>query len=237
MNSQNVSSYRIVVRVLGIWMPVALAIAGAFAEAATPVLTRSYDNGRTGANTSETVLTPAVVSQGLRKLFSLRVTDDPRIEAQPLYVPGLTMNDGQKHDVVYVFSMANTVWAFDANTGKRIWSAPVSLGPAFRPKVVSKAGQHRATEIDSWGINIRWGILSTPVIDLDAHMMYIANWTIDSNGKRLLRLHGLKLEDGSEPKPALPIQASMTNAAGKTITLGQGQKQEPPCCWFRCKEA
>ena len=207
------------------WLPTVVAIAGSLGEAATPVLTRSYDNGRTGANTSETTLTPAVVSSGLKKLFSLRIPDDPRIEAQPLYVPGLTMNDGQKHDVVYVFSMANTVWAFDANSGKRIWSKPVSLGPAFRAKVISKPGQHRATDIDSWGINIRWGILSTPVVDLDAHMMYIANWTIDSKGNRLLRLHGLKLEDGSEPKPALPIQASMTNAAGKTVTLGQGQKQ------------
>ena len=92
------------------------------AEAGTPVLTRSYDNGRTGANTSETVLTPAVVSNGLKKLFSLQLNgDDPRIEAQPLYVPGITMSDGKTHDVVYVFSMANNVWAFDALTGKRIW--------------------------------------------------------------------------------------------------------------------
>ena len=206
-------------------LPAALAFACAAVEAATPVLTRSYDNGRTGANTSETVLTPAVVSKGLRKLFSLHITDDPRIEAQPLYVPGLTMSDGEKHDVVYVFSMANTVWAFDAQTEKQIWPKPVSLGPSFRPKVNSKPGQHRSTEIDSWGINIRWGILSTPVIDLDTHMMYIVNWTIDAGGNRLLRLHGLKLEDGSEPKPALPIQASATNSSGKTITLGQGQKQ------------
>src|SRR5262249_36850794 len=127
------------------------------AEAGTPVLTRSYDNGRTGANTSETVLTPATVSKGLKKLFSLVIAgDDPRIEAQPLYVPGITMNDGKIHDVVYVFSMANNVWAFDAVTGKRIWQNPVSLGPAFRPKVTSKPGEHRSTEIDSWGINIRW---------------------------------------------------------------------------------
>jgi outer membrane protein assembly factor BamB len=193
--------------------------------AGTPVLTRSYDNARTGANTSETVLTPAMVSNGLKRLFSLRISDDPRIEAQPLYVPGVTMSDGKKHDVVYVFSMANTVWAFDAITGKRIWQNPVSLGPAFRPKVTSKPGQHRATDIDSWGINILWGILSTPVIDLDAQLIYVAHWIVDSNGERALRLNGLKLSDGSEPRPALPIQATMTNAVGKTVTLGQSQKQ------------
>jgi outer membrane protein assembly factor BamB len=225
MNPQILTIRIMVLRALRRRLPAALMISGTLGNGATPVLTRSYDNGRTGANTSETILTPAVVSQGLRKLFSLRITDDPRIEAQPLYVPGLTMSDGQKHDVVYVFSMANTVWAFDANTGKQIWSKPVSLGPAFRPKVNTQPGQHRSTEIDSWGINILWGILSTPVIDLDTHMMYIAHWTIDSNKNRLLRLHGLKLEDGSEPRPAVPIQASTTNSAGKTIVLGQGQKQ------------
>src|SRR5215467_9190611 len=137
MSPYNITKDSIVSRTVTMSLTVFFALAGARGDAATPVLTRSYDNGRTGANTSETILTPARVSQGLRKLFSLRVTDDPRIEAQPLYVPGLTMNDGQKHDVVYVFSMANTVWTFDANTGKKIWPHPVSLGPPFRPKVTS----------------------------------------------------------------------------------------------------
>jgi outer membrane protein assembly factor BamB len=225
MNPHNVIKGKTAPGTILLGMAAVLIIATAATRAATPVLTRSYDNGRTGSNTSETTLTPAVVSQGLKKLFALRITDDPRIEAQPLYVPGLTMGDGQKHDVVYVFSMANTVWAFDANTGKQIWAQPASLGPAFRPRVTSKPGQHRATEVDSWGINIQWGILSTPVIDLDAHKMYIVNWTVDANRNRLLRMHALQLEDGKEPKPAIAIQASTTNAAGKTITLGQGQKQ------------
>jgi glucose dehydrogenase len=35
--------------------------------------------------------------------------------------------------VLYVFSMANTVWAFDANTGKRIWQNPVHVGDPYRP--------------------------------------------------------------------------------------------------------
>jgi hypothetical protein len=60
---------------------------------ATAVLTRSYDNGRTGANLTETTLTPAVVAgKGLARVRSFDLTDggfqdDPRIEAQPLYVP------------------------------------------------------------------------------------------------------------------------------------------------------
>jgi hypothetical protein len=56
--------------------------------AETVVLTRSYDNARTGACTSETILTAsAVASRGLKRVRSFVVADDPRIEAQPLYVP------------------------------------------------------------------------------------------------------------------------------------------------------
>src|ERR1700721_1842034 len=105
--------------------------------AQTKVITRSYDNGRTGANTSETALTPdKVMHQGLRKAFNLFVgRDDPRIEAQPLYVPGIMMQDGKKHDVIYICTMSNNVWAFDANTGAAIWPHPTSLGAPFLPKL------------------------------------------------------------------------------------------------------
>ena len=55
------------------------------------VLTRSYNNARTGANSAESALTPAALgSSGLRKLFSMRMTDDARgAEAQPLIVPDI----------------------------------------------------------------------------------------------------------------------------------------------------
>ena len=76
---------------------------------AVAVLTRSYDNTRAGANTEESTLTPTVVARGLRKLFSFEVDDDPRLEAQPLIVPGVKLNDGSTHDVVYVCTMANNV--------------------------------------------------------------------------------------------------------------------------------
>jgi outer membrane protein assembly factor BamB len=178
---------------------------------------------------AETVFTPAKVSNGLKKLFSLDIADDPRIEAQPLYVPGLTMSDGKKHNVVYVFSMANTVWAFDADTGARIWQNPVSLGKAFLPKVTSAPGQHRKTEIDLFGINIHWGILSTPVIDLDTQTMYAVNWVVNQQGKRALLLHALRLSDGKElpigggTNTRLVIEAMLRDAAGKPVTDTSGQ--------------
>ena len=90
---------------------VLLVLLAQVAQAATPVLTRSYDNGRTGANTTETTFTPQLVAaKGLRKLKSLNIPDDPRIEAQPLYVPGVRIQkDNQLHNVVFVASMGNHV--------------------------------------------------------------------------------------------------------------------------------
>src|SRR5690349_19433970 len=98
------------------------------------VVTRSYDVGRSGANTAEKKLTPQTVGSNLLvKRFSLSFDDDPRLEAQPLYMSKIEMSDGKVHDVVYVCTMANNVWAFDANNGKPIWAKPVNLGRAVKP--------------------------------------------------------------------------------------------------------
>ena len=71
-------------------------------------------NARTGANTEETVLTPALVGSNLLvKHFSLDVNDDHRIEAQPLFVSGVRIGSQAPRDIVYVCTMANNVWAFD----------------------------------------------------------------------------------------------------------------------------
>src|ERR1700736_5250389 len=87
------------------------------------VTTHSYDNARSGSNTRETILTPAAVKErGIRHLFSLKLPGDARgCEAQPLIVPGVRVNDGTVHHVVYVATMANRVFAFDANNGAELW--------------------------------------------------------------------------------------------------------------------
>jgi hypothetical protein len=133
-------------------------------SAKADVLTRSYDIGRTGANTQESLLTPANVANGLRKLFSIDLTkppvtnaappDDPRLEAQPLIVTDIKMSDGKIHDVIFIGTMNNNVWAFDANTGTKIWNAPASLGPPIKPPLTPGPGFPTRTSIDLWGINI-----------------------------------------------------------------------------------
>ena len=122
------------------------------------VTTRSYHASRSGWNDEETVLTPGDVGRNLMvKKLSLEVNDDPRIEAQPLYMSGLRMSDGQIHNVVYVCTMANNVWAFDVDTGKHIWAKPTNLGNPVKPKPTPRAGFPNSTDIDLWGVNVLWG--------------------------------------------------------------------------------
>jgi hypothetical protein len=185
----------------------------------TEVLTRSYNKARTGANTAETELTPAAVgSAGLRKLFSMLITDDTRgAEAQPLIVPDLAMPDGKVHDVVFLYSMANTVWAFDANDGSQLWANPVSLG---KPILNNKG-------IDVWLINDHWGILSTPAIDRETETMYVVAYSSPDGTQNNAshQLHALRLRDGQDRKPPIPVQGTAKNTAGQQISLSQTQKQ------------
>jgi outer membrane protein assembly factor BamB len=199
--------------------------------AQTDVPTRSYDNSRCGANLEERLLTAEVVAKnGMKKQFSLNLAgDNPRVEAQPLYLAGLVMNDGKKHDVIFVFTMSNRIWAFDANTGMPIWKTPVNLGPAFFPKPGDIGGK----------INKSFGILSTPVIDRAAGEMYIVNWLSDeaTHQDRTLKVHALRLTDGqaAQGKPPLPIQASIINAQGVKINLNQVQTQRAALLLTRLK--
>src|ERR1700733_10300402 len=105
---------------LMVLMAFAAAVPGARAQGVN-VLTRNYNNERTGANLSETTLTTANVGSGqFGKLFMLPVDDE--VWAAPLYMSDLQIAGGT-HNVVYVATMNNSVYAFDADTlGAPLWS-------------------------------------------------------------------------------------------------------------------
>jgi hypothetical protein len=196
--------------------------------AATPVPTRSYDNSRAGANTTESTFTPQLVAaKGLTKVKSLTIPDDPRIEAQPLYVPGLVMKkDNKPHNVVLVASMGNHVFAFDADAPQGqdlLWTSTL-LGSPFVPTVEDPGpNPHRQTNVDLYGINILWGILSTPVIDLDAKRMYVVNWTASADGKsQILMLHRIDLTTGKEIGKGQLLTGSLKDASGKPVIDAHG---------------
>jgi outer membrane protein assembly factor BamB len=198
----------------------------------TPVLTRSYDNGRTGANVTETVLTPdAVARKKLKRVRSFVLQDDdPRIEAQPLYVPQLIMPDGKKHDVLFVATMGNFIWAYDVD-GNGVWKTE-QLGAPYKPAHDPTGPCPDSSVVDHWGTNKGWGILSTPVIDLDANRLYFVNWRTQADGKPLLFAHRIDLVTMKPVGQPLPLKAELTDAqgnpvlaVGKPVRLERRQKQ------------
>lgn len=169
----------------------------------TPVLTRSYDNTRSGTNYNETILTPASLkSKGISRLFSVALPGDARgAEAQPLIVPGVRCSDGFTHDLLLVATMSNHLYAFDANTGTPLWTQ--RLG---NPIVGS-------SKIDGWLINTNWGVLSTPVVDRDANVVYSVAWSSPDgtwqNGA--FAVHVNRLYDGAAVKAPLPLGPATHN--------------------------
>src|SRR5271163_5086468 len=134
--------------------------------AAVNVPERSYNKNRTGVNTAETILTPANVSSTanqFHKQFVMRV--DGKIEGSPLYASSVQIAGGT-HNVIYVGTMHNTVFAFDADTGAQ-------LSARWLGNPVTGFDLHTLKPAT---IHTEWGILSTPVIDLTTGTFYVVRW-------------------------------------------------------------
>ena len=161
------------------------------------VLTWHNDGLRTGQNPLETALSLATVgSSHFGKLFS-HTLDGP-IEAQPLYVPSVFVN-GAFHDVVYVATMNDKVYAFDANSASGVNASPLwtaDVGP------VAPAGN------GGGGDQYNQGEVSTPVIDLATNSIYCLTKNTDVNGSYNL-LHALDLSTGHEKAPG-PVRINAT---------------------------
>ncbi len=153
------------------------------------VLTFHNDNLRTGQNTTETVLTPANVNvTNFGKLFSYSV--DGRIYAQPLYVPNVSIN-GVSHNVVYVATEADSVYAFDADG--------LSTAPLWKVNFTNPAAGITTVNSSTVGSNVtpQIGITGTPVIDPDSGTLYCLADTVE-NGVYHWRLHAVDITSGAE---------------------------------------
>lgn len=134
-------------------------------------MTRSVDTRRSGANTHETSLKPGNVAQ-LKFLRELKIDadDDPRIEAQPLYIPAI-QTDNRRHDLVVVCTMSNNVYAFDVGTGERILSTPVIDPGTNILYVVNWSSPDGTTNKASFhlnSLNLRDGKSAQPAIPITA---------------------------------------------------------------------
>ena len=90
-------------------------------SAQVDVLTHHNNRERTGVNLEENALTPANVNSRQFGMLFKRLVDD-QLYSQPLLVTGVKISGGW-HDVIYVTTVNNSVYAFDANDASA--SAPV----------------------------------------------------------------------------------------------------------------
>jgi len=158
-------------------------------------LTWKNDNGRTGIQSKETILTPANVNPTqFGELFSAPV--DGWIYAQPLYVPHLTIG-GAQHNVVFVATEHDTVYAFDADTaGPPLWQKSF-LGTGIT--TVQTAGNPDIP------VQPEVGITATPVIDANAGTIYVLAQTFDDESSFPSKLHALDITTGAE-RPGSPVE-------------------------------
>src|ERR1035438_2580249 len=103
----------------------ALSPSASFAQSA--FATGRGDNSRGNSTTNETLLTPTNVNKNsFGRLFSFPV--DYVVMAQPLYVPNVTILGQGVHNVVYVVTQADSVYAIDADSGTQLWYASMLYG-------------------------------------------------------------------------------------------------------------
>ena len=213
-------------KLLGIFVLITLIGATKFTQAQVSVLTQKYNNARTGANLSETVLNTSNVNiNNFGMLFSRPV--DGQIYAQPLYMPNLNIG-GKVRNVVFVATMHDSVYAFDAddpNANTPLWYTPF-LNPT--------AGIYSVPYPEvTWTPDIapEIGITSTPVIDPNTSTIYVVAKTKEVSGGNTTyphRLHALDIFTGQE-KPNSPVllQAEVPGEGDGSYTNPSGIKMVP----------
>jgi hypothetical protein len=199
------------------------------------VLTYHNDNARTGQDLSETVLTPANVNAtDFGQLFSYPV--DGYVFAQPLYVSNLTIPGKGTHNVVFVATEHDSVYAFDADSNSDADAQPLwhdsfidpSAGITPVPAIDTKTGD----------ITPEVGITGTPVIDPATQTLYVVSNTKKTNATTGAvsygqQLHALDITTGAE-KFGGPADISFStrgtgigSAGGKIAFNALTQSQRP----------
>jgi hypothetical protein len=210
------------------WRTLACGVLGSWLAATSlwgqvSVLTGRNDVSRDGLYSSETYLTTSNVNSAtFGNLFSYPV--DGYVSAQPLYVPGVNIN-GTIHNVVYVATEHDSVFAFDAdNPGNETPLWQVSVIPAGMQTVSSHitgcTGTNGFTEV---------GILGTPVIDPSSNTLYVvAKANVPNTDTTSFWLNALDITSGAEKFGApIEIEASVSSINGTINFNPLSQLQRP----------
>ncbi len=177
---------------------IALLLGSLTLTAQPSVVTYHNDNARTGQYLNETLLTPAGLKAGLfEKRIFLAV--DGAVYAQPLYLSRVSIAGQGFHNVLFVATSHDSLYAFDADneSGSPLWQ--VSFLDAA--KGVTTVSQ---TDVGCSVIG-ELGITGTPVIDPDSGTIYLIAYTKESGEQYVYRLHALNVTNGSE-RPGSPVE-------------------------------
>ena len=181
------------------------------------VLTYHNDVSRTGQNLNETILTPANVSQNqFGRLLSYSV--DGFVVAQPLYLQNVPIPNLGSHNVVYVATLHDSLYAFDADATNPnavpLWQISF-INPALGITTVSGAAAG-CTNVTKF---TEHGIVGTPVIDASSGTLYVIVKT-DENGTYVQRLHAMDIGTGQEKFGGpVVISASVPGTGDGTSTV------------------
>ncbi|HEY3730963.1 MAG TPA: hypothetical protein VGL28_06835 [Steroidobacteraceae bacterium] len=169
----------------------------------TDVLTYHYDAMRTGQNLHESTLTPATVNSSNFGLLRILAADG-LVDAAPLIVTKLTINGGV-HDVVYVASEHDTIYAYDADSGALLQHISL-LGSGETPSDARACSQ----------VTPEIGITSTPVIDRSIGpngTLFVVAMSKNGNGTYYQRLHALDLVSLADRMAPVSIEATYPGTA------------------------
>ena len=194
-------------KLLSLTSALALIAAPAFYSAsahAVDVPTVGVNNTRQGWNKFETVLTPANVPR-LKKIREFMV--DEKIDVSPLVIG----------DKLYVFTMTNTAYVFDVNTGAQL--AKRQLAAPFDPADIANPP---GKGMDLHNIYRNWGITATPVIDVATNTIYattfgkpnVCNNNRDCNQERNNMLWILDANTLADKQAAVLIEGNADNGGG-----------------------
>ena len=156
------------------------------AQPASDVLTWHNDHNRSGANNAESTLTLTNVNSATFGKVGFFSTDGV-VDAEPLYVGGLTIG-GATHNVVFIATEHDTVYADDAVTGTVLWKTSLL-----------KSGETTVSYPQCDEIQPEIGITATPVIDLTEGpngAIYLVNMSVDASGTYHHRLNALDITTG-----------------------------------------
>jgi hypothetical protein len=155
------------------------------------VVTYHNDNARTGQNTNETVLTPANVnSTQFGKLYSVNM--DGYVMAQPLVVTNVTIPNKGTHNVAYVVTENDSLYAIDADNGSVLWQRSF-INPGAGVTTIPSTDVSSTETCMAPG----YGVTGTPVIDKSTGTIYLVALTKE-NGAHVQRLHAIDIASNAE---------------------------------------